>query len=118
MMEDLRITGYNALLTPAFLQEEFPTVSLCVLPRHGILSNLTFDSLRNLNRHPLLLVMNVLKYFKVKTIVLLSSLVLVLSTTRKLPKYIVSIWLEDLRYRFLSIHIRSKVIKGQGETSR
>ncbi|GAA5801997.1 3-deoxy-7-phosphoheptulonate synthase [Helicostylum pulchrum] len=24
MMEDLRITGYNALLTPAFLQEEFP----------------------------------------------------------------------------------------------
>lgn len=28
MMEDLRITGYNALLTPAFLQEEFPTVSL------------------------------------------------------------------------------------------
>lgn len=26
-MEDLRITGYNALLTPAFLQEEFPTVS-------------------------------------------------------------------------------------------
>lgn len=26
-MEDLRITGYNALLTPAFLQEEFPAVS-------------------------------------------------------------------------------------------
>ena len=26
-MEDLRVTGYNALLTPAFLQEEFPTVS-------------------------------------------------------------------------------------------
>ncbi|KAI8877869.1 3-deoxy-7-phosphoheptulonate synthase [Backusella circina FSU 941] len=24
MMEDLRVTGYNALLTPAFLQEEFP----------------------------------------------------------------------------------------------
>ncbi|OBZ82497.1 Phospho-2-dehydro-3-deoxyheptonate aldolase, tyrosine-inhibited [Choanephora cucurbitarum] len=24
MMEDLRITGYNALLTPAYLQEEFP----------------------------------------------------------------------------------------------
>jgi 3-deoxy-7-phosphoheptulonate synthase len=30
-MEDLRITGYNALLTPAFLQEEFPPVSsFCV----------------------------------------------------------------------------------------
>ncbi|KAI9469676.1 MAG: 3-deoxy-7-phosphoheptulonate synthase [Benjaminiella poitrasii] len=25
MMDDLRITGYNALLTPAYLQEEFPT---------------------------------------------------------------------------------------------
>jgi hypothetical protein len=27
IMEDLRITGYNALLTPAFLQEELPMVS-------------------------------------------------------------------------------------------
>lgn len=38
MMEDLRITGYNALLTPAFLQEEFPTVSLiyrrCIYHAH------------------------------------------------------------------------------------
>lgn len=31
MMEDLRITGYNALLTPAFLQEEFPAVSIIYL---------------------------------------------------------------------------------------
>lgn len=29
-MEDLRITGYNALLTPAFLQEEFPAVSCSI----------------------------------------------------------------------------------------
>jgi hypothetical protein len=27
-MEDVRITGYNALLTPAFLQEEFPAVRI------------------------------------------------------------------------------------------
>jgi hypothetical protein len=27
-MEDVRITGYNALLTPSFLQEEFPPVSV------------------------------------------------------------------------------------------
>jgi hypothetical protein len=27
-MEDLRVTGYNALLTPSFIQEEFPAVSI------------------------------------------------------------------------------------------
>lgn len=27
-MEDLRVTGYNALLTPAYLQEELPAVRI------------------------------------------------------------------------------------------
>lgn len=30
-MEDLRVTGYNALLTPAYLQEEFPAVCICLV---------------------------------------------------------------------------------------
>lgn len=30
-MEDLRVTGYNALLTPAYLQEELPAVRILFL---------------------------------------------------------------------------------------
>lgn len=92
-MEDLRITGYNALLTPAFLQEEFPAVSIFVFiceKNMGSNLNSLFDSLRNLNKHPLLLVKNVLKCFKAKAIVLLSLLVLVLFMILKLPRFIVS----------------------------
>ena len=37
-MEVMRISGYNALLTPAFLQEEFPAVSYDTC--HRIKSNI------------------------------------------------------------------------------
>jgi hypothetical protein len=35
-MEDLRVTGYNALLTPSFVQEEYPTVSTSVNENRAI----------------------------------------------------------------------------------
>lgn len=29
-MDDLRVKGYNALLTPNYVREEFPVASICV----------------------------------------------------------------------------------------
>lgn len=51
-----------------------------------------FDSLKTLKRLLLLLVTNVLKFFKVMMTVLLSLLDLVLFTILKLPRFIVSIY--------------------------
>lgn len=100
MMEDLRITGYNALLTPAFLQEEFPPVSFSFLKKKKltcqmismgsvVLTNFLY-SLRILKKHLLKLVMSALKFSTVKMIVLLSLLDLVPFTIPRPPRFIVS----------------------------
>jgi 3-deoxy-7-phosphoheptulonate synthase len=46
-MEDLRITGYNALLTPAFLQEELPMVSKAKIPLRRVIE-LNFFTVDNI----------------------------------------------------------------------
>lgn len=46
-MEDLRVTGYNALLTPSFVQEEYPTVSIRLKVKRGVskrIINNAFDN--------------------------------------------------------------------------
>ena len=31
LTDDLRVTGYNALLTPNYVKEEFPLVNCCIV---------------------------------------------------------------------------------------
>lgn len=99
-MEDLRITGYNALLTPAFLQEEFPTVSKPTVKSESIgLSFFFFYSLKTLKRLLLKLVKNYPTFFKVKMTVLLLLLVPVLFMIPKLLRNTVSLSMERERER-------------------